>query len=461
MKCVSMVLFLLLAAQVLAGTAGTVSGTATYRERIALPPDAVFEATLEDVSKADAPAEVIGQVRLEAPGPPPIHFTIAYENTRIEANRSYAVRGRIWRGAQLMFVTDHSYPVLTRGHGSNVELMMRRVGSTEPASGATTGKALGQLPASFSGDLPCADCPGIRYQLNLFPDHVFFLRITYLGKDESFDDLGTWMVSSDEKTLVLQGGRQASDRFAIKDEATLRKLDLEGHAIASALNYDLKREMSLHLIEPRGSLTGMYRYMADAGIFTECRSRRRMPVAQEQDNAALEAAYTRARHAPGAELLVSLEGRIAMRPKIEGEGVQPTLVVERFINVWPGESCGAQFATANLEDTYWKLTRLGNDAVIVGEKQREPHFTLRPQDHRVGGSGGCNSLLGSYELEGDTLTFSKMATTQMACVEGEDTDKSFLDALEQVKAWKIVGEHLELFDASGTLLARFEARYMK
>jgi len=87
MQFASMVLFLLLAAQVVAGTAGTVSGTAIYRERIALPPDAVFEATLEDVSKADAPAEVIGQVRLEAPGHPPIHFTISYESTRIEANR--------------------------------------------------------------------------------------------------------------------------------------------------------------------------------------------------------------------------------------------------------------------------------------------------------------------------------------------------------------------------------------
>src|SRR3990172_1248087 len=39
--------------------ASAVTGTASYRERIALPPDAVFEATLEDVSRADAPAEVI------------------------------------------------------------------------------------------------------------------------------------------------------------------------------------------------------------------------------------------------------------------------------------------------------------------------------------------------------------------------------------------------------------------
>ena len=28
--------------------AGTVSGTATFRERIALPPDAVFEVVIED-----------------------------------------------------------------------------------------------------------------------------------------------------------------------------------------------------------------------------------------------------------------------------------------------------------------------------------------------------------------------------------------------------------------------------
>jgi uncharacterized lipoprotein YbaY len=43
--------FLLL--QTAAGAA-QVKVTATYRERIALTPDAVFEAMLQDVSKADA-----------------------------------------------------------------------------------------------------------------------------------------------------------------------------------------------------------------------------------------------------------------------------------------------------------------------------------------------------------------------------------------------------------------------
>jgi uncharacterized lipoprotein YbaY len=33
--------------------AQSIQGTATYRERMAMPPAAVFEAALEDVSRAD------------------------------------------------------------------------------------------------------------------------------------------------------------------------------------------------------------------------------------------------------------------------------------------------------------------------------------------------------------------------------------------------------------------------
>ena len=59
-----------------------------------------------------------------------------------------------------------------------------------------------------------------------------------------------------------------------------------------------------------------------------------------------------------------------MRPKMEGEGQQPTLVVERFIGIWPEETCGARFATEPLENTYWKLTRLGDAPVTVASSNR-------------------------------------------------------------------------------------------
>ena len=67
----------------------------------------------------------------------------------------------------------------------------------------------------------------------------------------------------------------------------------------------------------------------------------------------------------------------------------------------------------------------------------------------------------AYELHGDQLTFGQMASTRMACLEGGDTEQAFLEALRHVRTWKITGQHLELFDAAGILVARFEARHMQ
>ena len=439
--------------------AGQIKGTATYRERIALTPDAVFEAMLEDVSKADAPAVVIRSVRVDKPGQVPIRFAIPFDPARIDQSRSYSVRARILVGQQLLFTTDQAYPVLTRGHGNEVQLLMRMVAASKPASKAVQTAPLANLPASFVGELPCADCPGIRYQLNLFPDRVFFSRMTYLGRsdDNNFDDIGTWVLSSDRSTIILKGGRDAPAMFRIKDENTLRMLDVEGRDIESPLNYELRRTKSMEALEPRLTMRGMYRYYADAGLFTECLTRRRWPVAQEKDNAALESAYAKARLTTGEELLVSLEGQVAMRPKVEGQGAQPTLVVERFVGVWPGETCGARFSAAALENTHWKLTRLGGKAVNVPAKQREPYLVLNNKTKRIDGFGGCNRFTGTYQQNGDRLTLEKIAMTFMACPEEMDTEREFIGVLEQIRSWKILGSYLELIDGNGTSLARFEA----
>jgi heat shock protein HslJ len=96
----------------------------------------------------------------------------------------------------------------------------------------------------------------------------------------------------------------------------------------------------------------------------------------------------------------------------------------------------------------------------VSSQQREPHFILNSDSRRVSGSGGCNRLTASYQLSGEQLTFGQMAGTMMACPDGMDTEKAFLAALSQAKRAKITRQHLELFDASGNVVARFEARHM-
>jgi|SRR5882672_1909640 len=114
-----------------------------------------------------------------------------------------------------------------------------------------------------------------------------------------------------------------------------------------------------------------------------------------------------------------------------------------------------------LENTYWRLAQLGDAPVRAAPNQREPHFILHPADRRVSGSGGCNSLTGSYERDGDRVTFGRMASTMMACLAGMETEKNFLAALQQARGARIKGLQLELLDASGSVLGRFEAVHFR
>jgi heat shock protein HslJ len=113
-------------------------------------------------------------------------------------------------------------------------------------------------------------------------------------------------------------------------------------------------------------------------------------------------------------------------------------------------------ATASLENTYWKLVSLGK--TNIPNLPREAQIVLNPNMQRVAGSGGCNRITGSYEVSGNQIRFNQMASTMMACPEGMDTEKNFMNALNQAKTWKISGERLELFGANGESVAKFESR---
>ncbi len=111
------------------GAAAKVTGTITYRERIALPPDALIKVQLVDVSRADAPAVVIGEQVFEAGGRQvPFAFEILYDPSKIDERMSYAVQARIEEGGRLRFISDRHYPVITRDAPTRADLMLRSAG---------------------------------------------------------------------------------------------------------------------------------------------------------------------------------------------------------------------------------------------------------------------------------------------------------------------------------------------
>jgi putative lipoprotein len=95
---------------------GVITGTVTYRNRSALPPTAMIEVTLQDISLADAPAKVISTQQIEAGGrQPPFAYELAYDPAQIDPRNTYSVSARITEGDQLLFISDKVNPVLTRG----------------------------------------------------------------------------------------------------------------------------------------------------------------------------------------------------------------------------------------------------------------------------------------------------------------------------------------------------------
>ena len=434
-----------------------VTGSASYRERMALLPGTVLEATLEDVSKADAPAVIVGQTRLENLGNPPFDFAIPYNPKDIVTNHSYVVRARILSGTDVLFVTDTAYPILTMAHKGPAKLLLVRAAGGAAAGSAGVDPNIGTLPARFVGEIPCANCPAIRYQVDLLPDQLFFSRMIYEGRQTVHDDIGNWSVPPEGGRLVLTPETGEPTQFSLPTAGHLRMLDRTGKEIDSKHNYELVRDDTLAALDPAAPLAGMYAYSADAGTFTECSTGMKLAVLKEDDNAALEAAYNKMPHEPGQPLKVELEGRISLTPPAGTEGDLPVISVMRFNHIWPGETCGQRFATSPLENSYWKLTRIAYQPILLAPGQREPYLVLQAQDRKLTGYAGCNRMTGSYALTENELRFSQTATTKMACVKGMDTEDEFLKALDEVRQWHIDGEHLTLSNEYGAVLAVFEA----
>lgn len=197
-----------------------------------------------------------------------------------------------------------------------------------------------KLPATFKGTLPCADCEGIRYHLDLWPDGVFHLRQTYLGTPVVADDIGRWHTDPSWKAILLYGSRERKLQFAVKGAHTIRLLDQQGRKIQSSLPYDLTSDGTLTQTDLSLELHGMFRYISDAAQFEDCLTGRSYPVAMDGDYIQLERAYLQAaKPEPGTPLMASFAGDITCRPAMEGSALTPTVVVRRFIGLWPSQRC--------------------------------------------------------------------------------------------------------------------------
>lgn len=96
---------------------------------------------------------------------------------------------------------------------------------------------------SFSGTIPCADCPGIDATIKLEGDGTYSTHDAYQERDTSFDSNGTWTVEEAGKRIRLDpNSKDEQDRlFEVVSNDELRMLDVDGNPIDSKLDYSLHR----------------------------------------------------------------------------------------------------------------------------------------------------------------------------------------------------------------------------
>lgn len=152
------------------GGYAAVEGTVTYRERIALTPDAKLIIELRDVSLADAPAPLISSMTISDPGQVPIHFRLEYNKADIAPRSTYSVSATIFESdGRMAFTNDTAYEVITRGNPNRVDMRLVMV---QPPPGET---------GEGTGNTDWVEVPARVVSANLIPNEPEpLLRVVHL-----------------------------------------------------------------------------------------------------------------------------------------------------------------------------------------------------------------------------------------------------------------------------------------
>ena len=106
-----------------------ISGSVMYRERVALPPDAVIKVRLEDVSQQAKHDKMLAKVNVPADGNQvPIAFVLPYNSAEIVASHQYQVKAAIVAENKTLF-RSKGYAVITNGAPSDVVIVVHQVRS--------------------------------------------------------------------------------------------------------------------------------------------------------------------------------------------------------------------------------------------------------------------------------------------------------------------------------------------
>ena len=330
------------------------------------------------------------------------------------------------------------------------------------------------------GILPCADCEGIDYTLNLKKDFTFKQKSVYKGKDEElFIDDGEWSFVSD--SIILVDGLDESKIFLVEGNELIM-LDEYGHKIESSdeHKYNLRKDTNgaseVEKVKPVNEVvemnTSSYDEKFKNGIDFLARGNEpfwtleidlekemsfatlddiklNTPSVERKKEQDVDVTIYHAKTKSG-ELVVTIT-RADCEDNMSGEQSKYTVKVEvkntEDKDFKTFEGCGQYLYDSRLHDIWAMEEMTGVKLKKAKLTKGLPIFEFYPDEMRFKGHAGCNSLSGTITVVGNKITFGNLMGTLMSCPD-MTVERAVVKAIDQKTVTYSV-ENLKLTLVSG------------
>ncbi len=321
---------------------------------------------------------------------------------------------------------------------------------------------------TFYGVLPCADCPGISYELQINSDSTYVEKMVYQERSGEVMSHSGKIDFSGKGILTLTGKSEEAGMRQFKFQAdSLLMLDRVGKVVEGNLSqhYILRPtrpvNFSMELIQK--SLIGFKARGNEPFWSLEIDFGNNM-VFKPMEGESVSVPVPDPIQTPNTNVLryQAESEKGSLQVTIFRKKCQDSMSGEEFgheVNVWVktgDEEAFREYAGCGDYQGNYRLNNLWILETINGkplvERGKSPNIDFDLHENRFYGFGGCNQINGNITLDGENLTFGKIISTQMACP-NLDKEQIFLDQLNDKQySFTLEGEMLRLSNQQDTLI---------
>ncbi|MEO9257507.1 MAG: copper resistance protein NlpE N-terminal domain-containing protein [Crocinitomicaceae bacterium] len=312
---------------------------------------------------------------------------------------------------------------------------------------ATNNDNTSDVYGTYSGQIPCADCPGINYELTLNKDNTYHKTMVYQERSTNpVEESGNFDVSK-KSVVTIENKDKKTEKYQLNDDK-LVMLDTQGKKMSGELadkyvltkgNPTSNTGMPILTSIFRGTGTEPFwniEMKKNGELYFSC-------LKEENQNFKFDTSRTKplkdgfgiiyqANSADATIMAILTKGTCSdgmseteYTYKVEVHFKKTADKAETIYN-----GCGFYMADYRLHDI-WALESIdGKPIDKAALKMGVPTMEIDLVKNHVSGFAGCNQYGGDIKLGQSVITFSSVYSTKMAC-DNLDVENQFLQAISE------------------------------